>query len=175
MQPDADRQRRRSRLQPLTLEAEGALLLGRLEGLDEGRAWFGADLRENIAKGLEFVARLAARCDEYVERTGMDAPETAPPVEDPRPDRPEPRELDLSGVSTVLWATGYRPDYGWIRLPLFDGGGRPLHRRGVTGRKGLYFVGMHWLHKRKSALLFGVGEDAEYVVSHLVGEDAVPG
>jgi putative flavoprotein involved in K+ transport len=67
----------------------------------------------------------------------------------------------------VLWATGYRPDFGWIDVPLFDEHGWPVQERGVTASRGLYFVGVHWLHKRKSSLFLGVGEDAEHVVSHL--------
>jgi putative flavoprotein involved in K+ transport len=71
-------------------------------------------------------------------------------------------------VDTILWATGYRPDYEWVRLSVCDAGGHPVHSRGVTWYAGLYFVGLHWLHKRKSSLFLGVGEDAEYVVAHLV-------
>ena len=66
-----------------------------------------------------------------------------------------------SGITSILWATGFRPDLSWIDLPLTDEQGWPKHRRGVTEFPGLYFVGLHWLHKRKSSLLLGVGEDAE--------------
>jgi putative flavoprotein involved in K+ transport len=73
-----------------------------------------------------------------------------------------------AGVTTVLWATGYRPAFGWIELPLFDDFGWPVQYRGVTEVAGLYFLGLHWLHTRRSSLLFGVGDDAGHVVSHLV-------
>ncbi len=75
--------------------------------------------------------------------------------------------LDLhdDGIGTILWATGFRPDYGWIDGAPFDEYGWPVQERGVSPASGLYFVGLQWLHKRKSALLFGVGEDAEYVAS----------
>ncbi len=63
----------------------------------------------------------------------------------------------------------------WIDLPLFDAQGWPVHERGVTAFPGLAFVGLHWLHKRKSALLMGVGEDAEHVVSHLARLDTASG
>jgi putative flavoprotein involved in K+ transport len=68
----------------------------------------------------------------------------------------------------VLWATGYRPDFSWIDLPVADEMGWPRQQRGVAEHPGLFFVGVHWLHKRKSALLLGVGEDAEHVASRLV-------
>jgi len=153
---------------PLTLEAEGATLVGRLERLDGGRAYFDESLSENLAKGLEFVAGLLKRCDDYVAAHGLDVSEGEAPAADPRPDRERVRELDLEQVGTVLFATGYRPDFGWIHLPVIGEDGRPVQRRGVTDVPGLYFAGLHWLHKRKSALLFGVGEDAEHVVEHLV-------
>jgi putative flavoprotein involved in K+ transport len=69
---------------------------------------------------------------------------------------------------TILWASGFRPDYAWIDLEVTDEHGWPVQRRGVSSFPGLYFVGVHWLHKRKSALFCGVGEDAEHVVTTLV-------
>jgi putative flavoprotein involved in K+ transport len=85
------------------------------------------------------------------------------------------RELDLTAanVGAIIWANGYRPDFGWLRVPLFDQAGWPLQTRGVTAVRGLCFVGLPWLYKRKSALLLGVGEDAEHVVSNIVG-DSLP-
>lgn len=68
---------------------------------------------------------------------------------------------------SVVWATGFRPDYGWIEAPVFSEGGTPLHQRGITGAAGLYFLGLSWLHTRGSALLGWVGGDAEYLAQHL--------
>ena len=80
-------------------------------------------------------------------------------------------ELDLraAGVTTVLWANGFRPDHSWIEGVETDEQGWPIHERGMSPIAGLAFVGLHWLYRRKSALLIGVGEDAEYVVSRLAG------
>jgi putative flavoprotein involved in K+ transport len=69
-------------------------------------------------------------------------------------------ELD---VDAVLWATGFRSEYGWIDLPVFDDDGRVLHRRGVTDYPGLYFLGLTWQHTRGSALLGWVKDDAEFI------------
>jgi putative flavoprotein involved in K+ transport len=66
-------------------------------------------------------------------------------------------------VDAVIWATGYRPDYSWIRLPLFDENGSLRHRRGVTDVRGLYFLGLTWQHTRGSALIGWVGDDAEFI------------
>jgi putative flavoprotein involved in K+ transport len=67
----------------------------------------------------------------------------------------------------VIWANGFRPDHSWIDGVATDEQGWPVQQRGVAPMPGLYFVGLHWMHKRKSALLLGVGEDAEYVAAHL--------
>lgn len=66
-------------------------------------------------------------------------------------------------IDAVIWATGYRPDYSWIDLPVFDPDGQARHRRGVTDVPGFYFLGLTWQHTRGSALLGWVNEDAEYV------------
>jgi putative flavoprotein involved in K+ transport len=111
---------------PLTLEAEGVVLVGRLEQFSDGRARFADDVGENLAKGLAFVANLTSRCDEYVRRQGLDLPDPEPSPDASRSDRPALRKLHLSrdGIGTVLFATGYRTDFGWIRLPVIGGDGR---------------------------------------------------
>jgi putative flavoprotein involved in K+ transport len=98
-----------------------------------------------------------------------------------------PRAIDASGrtvrfedesdleVDAVIWATGYRPDYGWIELPVFDGDGRLLHRRGVTDVPGLYFLGLTWQHTRGSALLGWVKDDAEFVAGEIEALRATSG
>ena len=70
-------------------------------------------------------------------------------------------------VDSVIWGTGYRPDYSWIKLPIFDEDGRVLHRRGVTDIRGLYFLGLSWQHTRGSALLGWVGDDAEFIAGQI--------
>ena len=76
-------------------------------------------------------------------------------------------ELDLraTGVSTVIWATGYRPDLSWVHLPFLDADGYPLHRRGVTPVDRFYVLGLDWLHSAKSGLFAGIGDDAGYLAS----------
>ena len=82
-------------------------------------------------------------------------------------------DLDASGIRTVVWATGFRYDFSWVEVPgCLDAYGYPLQRRGVSGTPGLFFIGLNWLHKRKSGIIFGVGEDAEYlgdVIARRVG------
>jgi putative flavoprotein involved in K+ transport len=161
---------------PRWLAQRGATLLGRLEGLDGWKLKIGGGLEESLAIGDEFVAAYRKRVDDYVRAQGIHTADPEPA--DPRDPISSPSELDLrqAGVSTMIWANGFRPEYRWIEGLELDQQGWPVHQRGVSTRPGLYFVGMHWLHKRKSALFLGVGEDAEYVVERIVErESAVKG
>jgi putative flavoprotein involved in K+ transport len=147
---------------PRTLAGEEVGLLGRIEAVDGERLLLAGDLEQNLANGDEFAANLNARIDELA---GVAAPADWP---SPVPTPPEELDLRAAGIASVLWATGFRPDFGWIDLPVADDLGWPRQQRGVAEHLGLYFVGVHWLHKRKSALLLGVGEDGEHVVAELV-------
>jgi putative flavoprotein involved in K+ transport len=67
----------------------------------------------------------------------------------------------------VIWATGYRPDYSWIDLPVLESDGRLRHRRGVTEVRGVYFLGLTWQHTRGSALIGWVKDDAEFIAEQI--------
>ena len=79
------------------------------------------------------------------------------------------RRLDLraEGIGAVIWATGYRVDFGWIEVPVLDARGEPVHRRGVTEVPGLYFLGLQWLSRMSSSFLSGVGDDAADLADHI--------
>jgi putative flavoprotein involved in K+ transport len=102
-----------------------------------------------------------------------------PDIADPPPfDATAPEELDLTGFGAVVFAGGFRPDYArWIRAPgAFDADGFPLHAEGAsTAAPGLSFVGVHFLRKRKSSLLWGVGEDAAIVADGVASTRPSPG
>jgi putative flavoprotein involved in K+ transport len=86
-------------------------------------------------------------------------------VRDGRPLLADGRVMD---VANVLWCTGFRPDFGWIDLPIFDQDGLPLHRRGVVeGHPGLYFLGLFFLYGFTSSLLGGVGRDAAHIAAQI--------
>jgi putative flavoprotein involved in K+ transport len=152
---------------PRWLARRGAVLLGRVEGVSGHGVRIGAGLAESLAGGDEFLASFRRRVDEYVEDRGLDVPEREPD-ESPAP-VPRIDELDLrrEGVTTVLWANGFRPDHSWVDGVEVDAQGWPVHERGVSPVPGLFFVGLHWLYRRKSSLFLGVGEDAEHLVSEI--------
>jgi putative flavoprotein involved in K+ transport len=161
---------------PRRLAREGVTLVGRLEAIESGRAALGGDVNQRLSEGDDVVATFKRRFDEYAATAGLATPADDSEPELPR-EVPEPRELDLgrAGVHTILWANGWRPDYGWIELPIFDEHGWPRQTRGVAEEDGLYFVGLHWSHKRKSTLLLGVAEDAAHVAAAVAGVAAARG
>jgi putative flavoprotein involved in K+ transport len=159
---------------PRTLRDEGIVITGRLVGVKGTRACFADDLAATLAGGDAFVALIKARIDAYIEARGIDAAPAESAVSASVVFDAPLRELDLhaAGVSAVVWATGYRMDFGWILDAQFDEQGFPVHQGGVTAEPGLYFVGLPWLTTRGSSFIIGVGADAEKVVGHLAARKA---
>ncbi len=160
-----------------TLARDGVMLLGRLQDIDADRVRFAPDLHENIAKSDTFATNYCQAIDDYIHTHGIDAPVAdlsrytqAYDVSGAAP----MLELDVkaAGLAAVIWATGYRPDFSWLHVPVLDEEGYPVHKRGVTSHSGLCFLGLDWLHKRKSGIFLGVGEDAEYLASCLATRTA---
>lgn len=148
---------------PLVLEAAGATLHGRFVGFDGDRALFEGDLDASLEFGTTFERDLCRRWDDYAEAAGLDLPHH--PLRVRKANHTSETEIALKreGITTILWAGGFRPAFGWVDIDVFDGLGFPRARRGVTDIPGLGFVGLPWLHTRKSPLLLGVGEDAAHV------------
>jgi len=150
--------------------AAGMVLLGRMLDARDGVVGFAPDLTENLAKGDESFAGFLRIADAHVDRQGLALPAEHLPVTT----FPEPASdiasLDLraAGIASVIWATGYRYDFDWIDLDVFDPSTRaPRHRRGVTDVPGAYFLGLPMLHKTKSSFLSGVGEDADFLADRI--------
>lgn len=158
-----------------TLAAEGILLHGRAESYADGVLRFADDLAANIAEGDRFYRELLDQADAFAERNGLALPE------EPQARRLGPLpgcvtdpvlELDLAaaGITTIIWATGYRTDYGWLDVDVLDAAGRPIHQRGVAAEPGLYFLGLPWLSHRGSSFIWGVWHDAGYVAAHIANQ-----
>jgi putative flavoprotein involved in K+ transport len=157
--------------------ARGVILLGRLEAVEGSRLRLADDLDEQLARGDEGVVAFTRSVDAYVARAGLGVPEEpAPAPSPPIPPAAPIRTLDLdaASITSVIWATGFRRDFGWIRLPVLDERGEPIHRRGVTRYPGLYFLGLPWLHTLKSSVLCGVGRDALHLAEHIASRANAP-
>jgi putative flavoprotein involved in K+ transport len=146
--------------------ANGMTLIGRIEAASGERLSLAPDLSINLARADGFFGdRFRDLCDRFIEKSGIEAP---PDDRVPFEFEPlEPPELDLAaaGISTVMWTTGYRLDYGWIDLPIFDEQGFPRQRRGVSDVPGLYFLGLLWQRNQLSATLMGPANDAPHLAA----------
>jgi putative flavoprotein involved in K+ transport len=165
------------------LASDGVVLLGGVLGGQDDRLAIATDLRENLVSGDASFVSFTRQANEHSARNGFDLP----PADERAEFLPDPKEvtdpiltLDVrsAGISTIIWANGFRYDFDWIDLPIFapgrNGSGRvPVHKRGITCVPGLYFLGLPWLDKYKSALLHGVSEDAEHIAEHIEGGNTV--
>lgn len=150
------------------LVADGVVPTGRLVDVAGSRLRFADDLAESLAAADENVARFRAQVDTFV---GVPSPRHLYDVAPPVWVRSAPAELDLArnGISTVLWATGYRRDFRWIHAPVFNATGEPVQQRGVTAAEGLMFLGLRYMHRRNSNFIDGVGADAQHLARVIVG------
>jgi putative flavoprotein involved in K+ transport len=155
------------------LAHQGITLVGLTKSFGNGVAVFEDDLAANIARGDENYLSLLDAADAYAERNGLDLPQEpdarAIPA-DPECVTHPLRELDLveAGVTSIVWATGYAVDFGWLDVNAFDEKGKPAHQRGVSKEPGIYFLGLPWLSRRGSAFIWGVWHDAKHVADHIV-------
>ena len=149
-----------------TLHAKGVELVGRFLGAEDGVAHFNPDLNSIIAAGDGLAAVLKKWIDGLCEKRGLPTP-----WELPEPMNVGARSsIDLAndGVGAVIWTAGYRPDYRWVHLPVFDGMGYPKQVDGRSDVEGLYFMGVHFQRKSQSATLYGVDEDARILADHII-------
>lgn len=157
------------------LAAEGMTLLGRAQSFHGRVMHFAPDLAANIRGGDADYLSVLDAADAYAIREGLDLPEEP----EARKIAPDPQcmtdpvlRLDLAGegVTSIIWATGYAMDFGWLKMDVLDDKGRPRHERGVSVVPGLYFLGLPWLSRRASSFIWGVWHDAEYLAERLAAE-----
>jgi putative flavoprotein involved in K+ transport len=154
------------------LRAMGVTLLGRFRGAEGGKAFFASDLMESVSFGDARYADLQGLIRKTCAAHGV----TPPDLPDPPPFRADPsppQELDLDGFGAVIFTAGFRPDYrSWVACPeAFDRSGFPIQEDGRSAVvPGLFFCGVHFMRKRKSSLLFGIGEDARLVAQAVCGQ-----
>jgi len=152
--------------------ARGITLLGRANSFQDGVMHFEPDLGINIARGDASYLSILDAADAYVLREGLELPDE-PDARRMEPDPPcvtDPiLQLNLEdvGITSIIWATGYGYDFGWLKVDTFDESGRPVHQRGVSEVPGLYFLGLPWLSRRASSFIWGVWHDAEYLATHI--------
>lgn len=154
------------------LQAIGVRLVGKLAEIRDGTALFSGSLRNQCNLADLKLGRLLDSIDEWATAHGLDG-ECPPPerFDDTYVEESPPLMLDLrrGEIKTVLWATGYRPDFSWLDAPVLDHKGYVRHDGGVTPEAGLYVIGMPFLRRRKSTLIDGAEGDARAITTHLAG------
>lgn len=153
---------------------DGVVLLGHIRDGRGDRVWLANDLKENLKKSDQVEVDIVKMIDDYIARTGLQAPPQVLPVLRDGYEAEEITELNLhtAGITSIIWAIGYDFNFSFVKLPIFDNDGFPLQNRGVTSVPGLFFVGLPWLHTMKSGHLSGVGEDAEYIAAAIAHQQA---
>ena len=143
------------------------VLLGTLLNVQNDQIKLATDLKENLAKADKFEANFLKGIDNYIDKNDLNIPpENLPQLNDGYElEVIEDLDLQSAGIGTVIWAVGYSFDFNLVKFPVFDDDGYPIQKRGTTCYPGLYFIGLPWLHKQKSGLLSGVGDDAAFIAS----------
>lgn len=153
------------------LTDQGVRLVGRVAGIVDGRAQFSGSLRNLCNLADLKMDRLLGTIDDWVVEHGLEGEVEAPHRFEPtRVEESPPLSLDLADgrLSTIIWATGFRPDYSWLHARVLDRRGRLRHDAGVvTGAPGLYRIGLNVLRRRKSTFIHGAGDDARDLTDHL--------
>lgn len=153
------------------LRRQGAVILGRLHEADREALTLGDEAAENVRHADEFSQKAKDAIDAYLKKAGI----PPPALEADPADLPDPgaecvsplRRLDLraAGIGTVIWASGFTADLSWIRLPVLDAEGKPIHTNGISPVPGVYFIGFPWLRSRKSGIIYGIEEDAREIAA----------
>jgi putative flavoprotein involved in K+ transport len=146
---------------------DGMRLYGRLAGVHRNTLTFADDLATNLDAADRTSENAKDLVDRHIAAAGIDAP-TEPryrPVWAPRPDHPT--RLVLDRITGIVWCTGFRSEWSWVRVPAFDGRGYPTHSRGVTSVPGLSVLGLPWLHTWGSGRFSGIARDAEHLAEHI--------
>ncbi|NVO58481.1 NAD(P)-binding domain-containing protein [Rhodobacteraceae bacterium B1Z28] len=151
---------------------EGVTLTGLTAGYADGVLSFKNDLQANVAGGDANYKEVLDAADAYVERTGLNLPEEpeARKIYDDPDSLANPLtgiDLAKEGVTSIIWATGFRQDFQWLKVNGFDDRGAPIHHRGISVEPDVYFLGLPWQSRRGSSFLWGVWHDAKYVADQI--------
>lgn len=161
-----------------TFATEGMQLYGSLKDIDGENLKFKPNLKHNLDRADDVAESIKRTIDEYIDRHSIDAPLESPyyPVWQPEAEITE-LNYQKANITSVIWCIGYKTNFNWVNVPVFDGQGYPSHDRGVTSVNGLYFLGLPWLYTWGSGRFSGIARDAEYLAEYITNNTkyAYPG
>jgi putative flavoprotein involved in K+ transport len=156
-----------------SLSKKGAIILGKMNDANECTVCFQQDAAQHVKFADEFSQKIKKMIDDHITENNL----SAPPAQYDEADIPDVEascasnitsiDLKENNINTIIWATGFDHDYNYIKLPVFDDKGKLIHKDGIPGFPGFYFLGYPWLRTRKSPILFGIIEDVQFVVDKL--------
>jgi putative flavoprotein involved in K+ transport len=152
------------------LTQRGVEIVGRFMGVDAGKAVFSGSLHNHCAMADLKLQRLLARIDDWIELNEQHQALASPERFETTRVEAKPRlNLDLAqgNIGTIIWATGFRPDYSWLQLPVLDRKGRLQHDGGIVAAPGLYVLGLNFMRRRKSSFIHGAEDDVRDLGEHL--------
>ncbi|HBN5966327.1 TPA: MSMEG_0569 family flavin-dependent oxidoreductase [Acinetobacter baumannii] len=148
---------------------EGMQLLGRFEDFQNGQLVFRPDLNQNLDMADATYNRINASIDDYIAKNNVTTDEPASIYQPLWIPEQEITHIDLAAenITSIIWCIGFRPDYSWIDLDIFQSNGYPMHDRGITVDSDVCFIGLPWLNTWGSGRFMDVAKDAEYIVDHI--------
>jgi len=152
----------------------GVIILGSMEGVSGGKLKFRPDASEHIRFGDEFSNKVKASIDGVIAQNNLDAPAAQydeadqPDINSDSNSKIDLLDPDADKIGSVIWTTGFGANFNFLKLPVLDEEGYPLHKNGISNVRGLYFLGLPWLRTRKSGLLWGAKEDAAFIVENVL-------
>ncbi|HFD2124530.1 TPA: MSMEG_0569 family flavin-dependent oxidoreductase [Acinetobacter baumannii] len=148
---------------------EGMQLLGRFEDFQNGQLVFRPDLNQNMDMADATYNRINASIDDYIAKNNVTTDEPASIYQPLWIPEQEITHIDLAteNITSIIWCIGFRPDYSWIDLDIFQSNGYPMHDRGITVDSDVCFIGLPWLNTWGSGRFMDVAKDAEYIVDHI--------
>ncbi|MBO9530979.1 MAG: MSMEG_0569 family flavin-dependent oxidoreductase, partial [Acinetobacter oleivorans] len=148
---------------------EGMQLLGRFDDFQNGQLVFRPDLNQNLDMADATYNRINASIDDYIAKNNVTTDEPASVYQPLWIPEQEITHIDLAAenITSIIWCIGFRPDYSWIDLDIFQSNGYPMHDRGITVDSDVCFIGLPWLNTWGSGRFMDVGKDAKYIVDHI--------
>ena len=157
-----------------SLAKKGVTILGKMENANASDVFFIPNAHEHIKFADGFSQTAKSMVDEFILKNGINADE---PEVDPA-DMPDPDascasnitrlNLKEQNINSIIWSTGFHGDFSYVKLPVFDHDGNPKHKNGISAINGLYFLGLPWLRMRKSAMIFGINDDALFIADEVL-------
>lgn len=147
---------------------KGLKLYGTVSHIENDHIFFKSDLEENLDQADESYLKICRMIDDYIETEGIDAPDIPVFTKKWKPAKETPSlNMTTEGITSILWCTGFKPDYSWLKIDCLDERGRPIHKRGITSQSGVYFLGLNWLNTWGSGRFLSVADDAEFLVDNI--------